>query len=73
MGGVIAKTGSLAVPVVVNHQVLCCLSLIFILAGMKVDQAVEQFETPLKRAAGRIAGAAIHLMDVGKMDDVSGS
>lgn len=57
VGGFIAKTGSIAVPVMVEGQVLCCLALIYIASAMPVERAVEQFDAPLKAAAKRISEA----------------
>ncbi|MEG3125955.1 helix-turn-helix domain-containing protein [Sphingomonas sp. GB1N7] len=63
VGGVVARTGSLAVPVLVEGRVLCSLSIIYIASSLSVEQAIEQFEQPMKDAAGRIADAVVRLSD----------
>lgn len=57
MGGVVARTGSLAVPVIVEGRVLGSLSIVFIAAALSIERAVEQFERPMKDAARRIVDA----------------
>jgi IclR family mhp operon transcriptional activator len=63
VGGVVALTGSLAVPVLVEGRVLCTLSLIYIASSLSLEQAIDQFEHPMKDAASRIADAVVRLMD----------
>lgn len=63
VGGVVPRTGSLAVPVLVEGRVLCCLSLIFIASGLTVARAIEQFEQPMKAAAQRISEAVVRQAD----------
>ena len=63
VGGVVARTSSLSVPVTVNDRVLCCMSMIFITAGLSIEDAIEQLEVPLKEAASRIADAVVRQMD----------
>lgn len=63
VGGLMARTSSLAVPVTVNGRVLCCLSMIFITAGLSIERAIEQLEMPMKEAAARITSAVVRQMD----------
>lgn len=63
IGGVVARTGSLAVPVLVAGRVLCSISIIFIASALSIEQAIDQFEQPMKDAASRIAAAVVRLMD----------
>lgn len=63
VGGVVAKTGSLSVPVIVDDHVLCTMSIIYIASALSVEHAVAQFERPMKEAAERIANAVVRLPD----------
>jgi IclR family mhp operon transcriptional activator len=63
VGGIVARTGSVAVPVIVDGRVLCCMSLIFIASAMSIERAIADFEQPMKEAAARIAGAIVHQAD----------
>lgn len=60
-GGVVARTGSLAVPIMTGERILCCISLIYILAGMTAERAVLEFEAPMKAAAEHIKAEAVRL------------
>lgn len=57
IGGVVAKTGSLAVPVIKDDRVLCCISVIFIATAMSIEMAIERFERPLKESAARLVAS----------------
>lgn len=56
-GGIIAKTGSLSVPILRGRRVLGSMSLVFIAAGFDPDRAIAEFEAPMKAAAARIGAA----------------
>jgi IclR family mhp operon transcriptional activator len=57
LGGIVAKTGSLSVPIFASRRVLGCLSLIFIAAAYTPERAIEQALKPLQQAAENIAAA----------------
>lgn len=57
IGGVNPKTGSLAVPVLIEGRVLCCLSVVFIASAISAERAIAEFEQPMKQAAARITAA----------------
>lgn len=64
VGGVVARTGSLAVPILVEGRVLCCMSLIFIASGISIERVVADFEEPMKAAAARISAAVVRQADI---------
>lgn len=59
LGGLVAKTGSVAVPVIINDKVLCCTSVIFIASALSLDRAVAEFELPMKAFADRLSARLI--------------
>lgn len=55
VGGLVPKTGSIAVPVIVDNKVLCCASVIYIASALSLRRAVAEFELPMKAFAARLA------------------
>ena len=63
IGGVVERTGSLSVPVMVEDRVLCCIAIIFIASALPIERAIEQFERPMKDMAERISQSIVRLAD----------
>lgn len=63
IGGVVQRTGSLSVPVMVEERVVCCIAIIFVATAMSVEQAIAQFEKPMKAMAERISRSIVRLAD----------
>ncbi len=53
-GGIVAKTGSIAVPVNWHGRVFACLNMHYILSAMTEEQAAEQYLEPMRNIATRI-------------------
>jgi len=70
IGGYVAKTGSLAVPLIVGERVLGCMAIIFIAAGLTLEQAVARFEGPLKQAGQSICDAVTGRNDQQNLESV---
>lgn len=52
---VYGSTGAIAVPVIINGKVFCCLSLAFIASVLTADQAAGKYLEDMKAAAAEIA------------------
>ncbi len=53
-GGLIPKTGSLAVPIMYNGEPLACLNLHYILSALSLKQVVSRYLVPMQLAAQKI-------------------
>jgi len=54
VGGVMPKTASIGLPVMMGENVLCCVSIIFIASAVSIERAITDFGAPLKETAERI-------------------
>lgn len=61
VGGVVERTASLSVPVMVDERVVCSIAIIFIASAMPIERAIEQFEQPMKSMAARISQSVASL------------
>jgi len=63
MGGVMPKTASIGVPVMIGDAVLCCVSIIWIASAFSIDRAIDELGKPLLDAAERIRRVAQHSLE----------
>ncbi|MBT4940536.1 MAG: helix-turn-helix domain-containing protein [Rhodospirillaceae bacterium] len=53
-GGLIPKTGSIAVPIIIEGEPLACLNLHYILSALTLKQVVSRYLSPMQAAAAKI-------------------
>lgn len=56
-GGIVAETGSIAVPVMTSDRCLACINVQFLLSAVSVTDAARRFLAPMRAAAARIEAA----------------
>lgn len=56
-GGISAKTGSIAVPVMWRGRPIACINLHYILSAMTMEQVAERYLAPMRAAAAKIEKA----------------
>lgn len=54
IGGVMPRTASISVPVMLGPRVFCCVSVIWIRSALTLEHAVSDLARPLKAASARI-------------------
>lgn len=61
VGGIMPKTASIGIAVMLGDRVLCCVSVIIIASALPIERAITEFGPPLREAAARIGRIAQQL------------
>lgn len=61
VGGIMPKTASIGIAVMLGDRVLCCVSVIIIASALSIERAVAELGPPLQEAGARISRVAQQL------------